>query len=62
MKPKLLYQVFKDNPLSSVYDPSDDELEVEFTCKVFFYERNCMEQNFICVEYDSSLKFWEEYE
>ena len=53
----VLHQVLKDNPLSCVYDPDDDETEVQFICKAYFSTR-CAQQTFYCVEYDSSLLFW----
>ena len=57
-----LRSVLKDDPLSGVFDPEDDGYEVQFICKVFFFQELGKRQYFYCVEYDSSLVFWEEYE
>ena len=61
-----LMNVLQDNPLSSYFDPSDDaesgdELEVNIICKVIFF-RDGSRHHYACIEYDTSVDFWDEYE
>ena len=53
--------MIKANPLHLVYDPTDDGTEAEFTSKLLF-DFDGTEGIYVFLEYDSSLKFWDEYE
>ena len=49
-----LPQVLESNPLYQIYDPTDDELEVQLICKIFFSDPRTRHFH-SCVEYDSRL-------